>query len=61
MVHESNFERSADADQQSDMAIMRQVMDKDWVVLRTLALGDQYPELDVEALIAMVERQRAER
>ena len=61
MVHESNVERSADADQRSDIAIMRQVMENRWVALRALALGDQHPELDVEAHIAMAERQRAER
>ena len=61
MVHESNLERSAYADQRSDIAIMRQVMEKRWLALRALALGDQYPELDVEALIALAERQRAER
>ena len=61
MVHKSNLGRSADDDHESDMAIMCQVMQKNWVVLRALALGDQYPELDVEACIAMAERQRAER
>ena len=35
------------------MAIARQVMKKDRVVLRALALGDEYPELDVAELLAI--------
>ena len=38
------------------MAIARSVMDRDWIVLSALALGDQHPELDAEALIEMAEK-----
>ncbi len=34
------------------MAIALEIMKKDWVALRALALGDQYPDLDVEKSLA---------
>ena len=57
MVHKSNSSRAAHDNFQSDMAIMRQVMEKDWVVLRALALSDQHPELNAEALVEMAKQQ----
>jgi hypothetical protein len=39
------------------MAIGREVMEREWVVLQALALGDQYPELDADARIQMARKQ----
>lgn len=51
--HDAEFERQ--------MAVARRVMEEDWVVLRALALGDQHPELDVEARIQIGRKQAPER
>ena len=58
MVHKSHSNRAADDDLQRDMEIMRQIMDKNWVALRALALGDEYPELAAATLIEMAQQQR---
>ena len=44
-----------------DMAIMHRVMEKDWVALCALALGDQFPALDAAARVKMAEEQKARR
>jgi len=41
--------------------ILDQIMEDDWVVLRALALGDQFPDADVETLLRMAEEQSAAR
>ena len=48
-----NFDRQMD--------VMRQVMDREWVVLRALAIGDEYPDLDVEARLEMARKEAAAR
>lgn len=40
--------------------MMLHITEKDWVALRALALGDQYPELGIDALISLAQKQRAE-
>ena len=45
------------ADFERQMAIAREVMDRDWIVLSALALGDRHPELDAEALVEMAKKQ----
>jgi hypothetical protein len=40
-----------------EMRLLRKVMDKNWVALRALALGDEYPDLDVHDLLRMAEEQ----
>jgi len=57
MVHKGHSRRDANEDFERQMAVARQVMDKNWVVLRALALGDQYPEAEVATLIEMAEGQ----
>ena len=42
---------------EATMRIARQVMEKDWVALRALALHDQLPEFDMAAVIAMAKEQ----
>ena len=42
------------------MEILRDIMEKDWVALRALALGDQYPELGIDELVSLAQKQRAE-
>lgn len=61
MVQKSHSSRDTDDDFQNDMKIMRHVMDKNWVVLRALALGDENPELNAEELVTMAELQRSKR
>jgi hypothetical protein len=56
----SDFKLGA-ADFERQMAIEREVMERDWVALRALALADQYPELDVETRIEMARKQAASR
>jgi hypothetical protein len=41
------------------MRLAREVMDRDWIVLRALALGDQHPDIDVETLIDLAREQAA--
>ena len=43
------------------MAIIGQVMEKDWVALRALALGYIFPDLDATALVKLAEEQKARR
>jgi hypothetical protein len=43
------------------MKIARKVMEDDWLALRALALGDQYPDLDVDTRIRMAREQAASR
>jgi hypothetical protein len=52
---------AAATDFERQMAAAREIMEKDWVALRALALGDQHPELDVEARIKVAEQQKRER
>ncbi|HEX5257732.1 MAG TPA: hypothetical protein VFW35_02995 [Sphingomicrobium sp.] len=52
---------TAAADFERQMAVARQIMEKDWVALRALALGDQYPELDVDTRIKMAKQEKRER
>ncbi|MEP6982040.1 MAG: hypothetical protein ABI853_00155 [Sphingomicrobium sp.] len=52
-------ERGPDHDFERQMAIARHVMKKDWVALRALALGDQHPGVDIEALLEMARKQRS--
>jgi hypothetical protein len=44
-----------------DMAVIRHVMENDWVALRALALGDEYPNLDVATLVKMAEEEKVRR
>ena len=37
---------------------MRRVMEKDWIALRALALGDMYPNLDPATLVKMAEEEK---
>jgi len=48
-------------DFERQMAVARKIMEKDWVALRALALGDQYPDLDVATRLKMAEQQKRER
>jgi hypothetical protein len=48
-------------DSARQMAIAREVMDDDWVVLRALALGDQHPDMDVGTLLKMARAQAMDR
>ena len=41
--------------------VLAEVMEKNWVVLRALALADQLPEADVQTLLRIAEQQAAER
>ena len=43
------------------MAVGREIMEKDWVALRALALGDQHPELDVTARLKIAEQEKRNR
>jgi hypothetical protein len=44
----------------SQMAVARRVMDERWIALRALALGDQHPELDADARVALAKQQAQE-
>jgi hypothetical protein len=48
-----------DFDRQTEIA--RKVMQDDWLALGALALGDQYPDLDVATRIRMARKQPASR
>lgn len=56
-----NGRNSADDDFERQMTAARQIMEDDWIVLRALALGDQYPEAAVEALLEMARQQARDR
>ena len=56
MDRESEFERAASPDDRDQMEAARAVAQKNWVVLRALALSDQNPDLDVSALLEMATR-----
>lgn len=43
------------------MAVARRIMHNDRVALRALALGDQYPELDVDTRVRMAREQAGSR
>jgi hypothetical protein len=45
-------------DFERQMELARKVMDEDQLVLRVLALGDQYPELDIESRLEMARQQK---
>ena len=61
MERKGKTDAAANADFDRDMAIARQIMDKHWVALRALALGDEFPDLNVAALLAMAEQQREQK
>jgi hypothetical protein len=52
---------AADGDFERQMAVAREIMEKDWVALRALALGDQHPELDVTARLKIAEQEKRKR
>ena len=58
MVHNSHSHQNQ-SDLERQMTIARRVMDKDWITLRALALGDRYPHLDAAALVQMAEQERS--
>ena len=60
MERKGETDATANADFDRDMAISRQIMDKHWVTL-ALALGDEFPDLDVATLLAMAEQQREQK
>ena len=55
-----NSESSPEERRVEQMEVLRRVMDKDWVVLRALALADQHPDVDIEALLEMARKQGGE-
>ena len=59
MVHKSHASPNADQDFERQMEIARGVMDKDWIVLRALALGDQQPQLNSTELVKLAEQERS--
>ncbi len=61
MERKGKTEAAAKANFDRDMAIARRIMDKNWVTLRTLALGDEFPDVDVATLLAMAEQQREQK
>ena len=50
-----------DEDFERQMAVARKIMDDEWVVLGALALGDQYPDADVEQLLEMARKRGRDR
>jgi hypothetical protein len=54
-------EREEREDFERQMTIARKIMDERWVALRALALGDMYPDADVETLLEMASKQAAAR
>jgi len=41
----------------SDKALVSEIMDKDWIALRALALSDQHPTIPINDILAMAERE----
>jgi hypothetical protein len=55
------MDKNSNSDEQREqLEIARYVMEKDWVVLRALALGDQHPDADVDTFLRMAREQRQE-